>query len=43
MRHCCTSGCALDHQLMDISVEMIYVAVASRECIQRPKTPLVDN
>jgi hypothetical protein len=40
MRHC-ASACALDHQGMDVS-SAIYVAVTGRECIQRPKTPLVD-
>ena len=37
----CTSACALDHQWMDVSAA-IYVAVTSRECMKRPKTPLVD-
>jgi hypothetical protein len=40
MRHC-PSACALDHHYMDISAA-IYVAVTGRECMQHPKTPLMD-
>jgi hypothetical protein len=41
MRHCCPSACALDHHYMAVSAA-IYVAVTGRECMQRPKTPLMD-